>query len=201
MSLGLFLMLLLNFCISWFNAWSVARSWADSKVIGGWTRFVTWCGAIMSAAGFTWCYTTIVALTAGATGYLGPKYVQAVLELGYVVMILPLLGSGLGIWIDSMTTACRRRDLLSVGGAAWNSYAQIHNTYQAATVLPGVFKHLTRVFGEGDGDRDSASGRALMLVLVLVLFALCGGVLTTMAIIRSVGRDYSREVIKDITSK
>lgn len=29
------LLVALNFGISWFNAWSVGRSWADSRAIGG----------------------------------------------------------------------------------------------------------------------------------------------------------------------
>ena len=36
------ILLVLNFGISWFNAYSVGRSWADSKAIGGWPRFMDW---------------------------------------------------------------------------------------------------------------------------------------------------------------
>lgn len=199
MGFGLLLVLLLNFGISWFNAWSVGRSWADSKAIGGWPRFVVWCAAIMSAAGFTWCYTTVLALGAGSMGYLTSNYVRATLEIGYIVIIFPILGSGLGIWIDSLTTAWRRRDVSSLGIAAWNTYAGVHNTYGAISVLPGIFGDLTKTLGR-DNDDDTSS-RAIMIVFMLTIIALCGGVFTTAAIIRSTGREYSRQVLNDLGTR
>ncbi len=192
----LFGLLLLNFGISWFNAYSVGRSWADSKAIGGWPRFVTWCAAVMSVAGFTWCYLIVLAMIAGATGLLAPQYVQAALEVGYVIIILPVLGSGLGIWIDSLTTALRRRHAVSIGIASWNTFAQVHNTYEAVSALPGIFEHLGDVF-EGD-DSDDVKGKALLLVLLLVLLALCGGVFTTVAIVRTTARKYAHGVLGEM---
>ncbi len=183
------LILLLNYGISWFNAWSVGRSWADSKAIGGWPRFMVWCGAVMSACGFTWCYIIPLALIAGLANWLKPDYVQATLELGYVIIILPILGSGLAIWMDSLTTAWRRRDMRSIGVAGWNTFAMAHNTYSAAKTLPGIFKHLGEVF-KGKGGKD----KAIMLVLLLVIIALSAGILTTRAIILSTARKYGQRV-------
>jgi hypothetical protein len=60
----LFLLLILNFAISWFNAWSVGRVWTESKMIGGFFRMTVWCGAIMSACGFTWVYIALLGLLA-----------------------------------------------------------------------------------------------------------------------------------------
>src|SRR6266436_2256340 len=59
----LFLLLILNFAISWFNAWSVGRVWIESKMIGGLFRMTVWCGAIMSAFGFTWLSRHYLAVT------------------------------------------------------------------------------------------------------------------------------------------
>jgi hypothetical protein len=183
------LLLFVNLGISWFNAWSVGRSWADSKAIGGWPRIVTWCAAIMSACGFTYSYLTI-AIGAGAFHFLPPQYVRAALELGYVMIILPIIGSGLGITIDSITTAWRRRDLMSIGVAGFNTYAQVHNVYAAATTLPGILDDLGRTFNTDDED----SGPATYLVILLVAFALGGGILTTAAIIRATARKYAQTV-------
>lgn len=188
-------MLVINFGISWLNAWSVGRSWADSKVIGGWPRVLVWSAAIMSACGFTWCYLIVLALGAGAFGWLEPQYVKGALELGYVVIILPVLGSGLAIWIDSLTTAWRRRDLASGLTAAWNTYAQAHNTYQAASMLPRIFENLGDLFEGGDSDSDSAKSRAILAVVFLVVLALACGVLTTVAIVRSTAHAYATGVL------
>lgn len=195
MSILVVLILFLNFGISWFNAWSVGRSWADSKVIGGWPRFMVWCGAIMSASGFTWCYLIPLALFTGAMGWLPVDYVQATLELGYVIIIFPILGSGLAIWMDSVTTAWRRRSLANIGVAGWNTFAMAHNTYHAAKTLPGVFKHLGEVF-KGSSS-DDARAKLVMFAVLLVILALSAGVLTTRAIVMATARKYGEAFQKE----
>ena len=189
------LLVALNFGISWLNAWSVGRSWADSKAIGGWTRTLAWCGGTMSACGFTWCYLVIVAMVAQATGFLPVKYAELSLELGYVVIILPVLGSGLAIWLDSVTTAWRKRDVVSIGVAGWNTFAMAHNTYEAATTLPDVFKHIGDTLS--GGDDDDAEGKLVSVAVLLVVIALCSGVFTTITIVRSTARKYATGVIAD----
>ena len=182
-----FLLLIVNFGISWWNAYAVGRSWADSKAIGGWPRFLVWCAGIMSACGFTWCYTIVTAIAAGALGFLDAEHVRAVIELGYVLIIIPVLGTGMAVWIDSLTTAWRRRDFASIGVASWNTYAQIHNTYSAVQALPGIFKHLGKVFGGSKSD-SKGGGAMAMLVMLIVIFALGGGIMTTVVIVRSTAR-------------
>lgn len=191
MSIWILLLLFLNFGISWFNAWSVGRSWADSKIIGGWTRFMVWCGAVMSACGFTWCYLIPLALGIGFfyPKYLPPEYVRATLELGYVVIIFPILGSGLAILIDSLTSFWRRKSFANAGIAGWNTFAMAHNTYHAARALPGIFKHLGGLFK--GGSSNDARAKLLMFVVVLVILAACAGTLTTRAIVMKTARKYA----------
>lgn len=177
--------LVLNFVISWFNAWSTGRAWAEANAAGGWVKLMAWSGAVMAAVGFTWTYTTLLALGAGAAGYLSPRYVELAMELGYAVIILPALGSGLAITVQSVMSAWRRRTFGSVGVAGWNTFAQIHNTYQAASLLPNVLTDLSDGLGGKKDDRDDASAR---LVIILVVAALLGGVITTAMIIRSSAR-------------
>lgn len=183
MTVFILFLFLLNFGISWYNAWAVGQVWADTQAIGGMPRFMAWCGAIMSACGFTQFFAVVLALIAGATGFLPPHYVQGVFELTYVVIILPILGSGLAIWVDSLVTAWRERSFGSVGTAAWNTYAQIHNTYSAVSLLPDVLKDLGGLF---DGDDDDAP--VLMLMVLVVAFALFGGILTTVMIAKASAR-------------
>ena len=189
------ILLVLNFGISWFNAYSVGRSWADSKAIGGWPRFMVWCGAVMSASGFTWCYLVGLILIATAMGLLPMRYVHVALQLGYVVIILPVLGSGIAIWMDSVTTAWRRRDAASIGWAGWNTFAIAHDTCEAATTLPGIFKDLGSTLSEGDDD--GAEGKLFYLATLIVVLVLCSGIFTTMTIIRSTARKYARSVIAE----
>lgn len=146
----------------------------------------------MSACGFTWCYLVVACMIAGAYGLLPPDYVRATMDLGYVVIILPILGSGLGIWIESVCEAWRRRDLASAGVAAWNTYAQAHNMYEAASALPGIFEHLGKVFDFEDAD--DAKGRLVLAVLLLVLASCFAGILTTAAILRGAAKEAARQL-------
>ena len=181
---GLFI---LNLGISIFNAYAVGYSWANTKATGGWPRFIAWCGAIMSACGFTWCYLLVVGLLAGVTGILPFEYVQIAFEIGYVIIIIPIIGSGLGIWADSVALAWRRRDMASIGAAGWNTFANVYNIYEATTVLPGIFSNLTSVFEDSDDEDDVF----LYLALLVVAFALLGGILTATIIIRRTTRKYA----------
>src|SRR4051812_10180723 len=95
------LLLVVNFGISWFNAWACGKAWAEAKSAGGWPRFMTWMGAIMSASGFTWVYLILAAFGLGSAGILPPEYVQYALELGYIIIIPGILFSGLMITVDS----------------------------------------------------------------------------------------------------
>ncbi|OGY28008.1 MAG: hypothetical protein A2864_00150 [Candidatus Woykebacteria bacterium RIFCSPHIGHO2_01_FULL_39_12] len=189
MVLLLFGALILNFGISWFNAWSVGRAWVESKTVGGWLRFMVWCGAIMSAAGFTWCYTLILAMIAGALGWLTEEYVEGLVYLGYLLVIFPVLGSGIAIWADSVARAWRQRNILNAGLAGWNTFAMIYNSYNAISAVPDAIAKLVEIFFKG---RSSSKEIAMaFLVILLAIVALGGGIITTTMIIRATARSQS----------
>ena len=179
-----------NFGISWWNARCCGKAWVETKHIGGWQRFMNWMGAIMSASGFTWCYLFLLVLLAYhfQPSYLKPgqapiitgNTVSAAISLGYLILLPGFLFSGLMIWLDSLVNAWRQRDLPSIGRAAWNTYAQIHNTYSAYSGVSGAMSSLKKFFA-GD-SKDSKNGGGLIVIL-LVALALLGGVLTTWGII------------------
>lgn len=183
MNMGLVVFLfILNFVISWFNAWSVGKCWLESKAAGGFTHFVTWCGAIMSASGFTWCYTILLAIGATHVPYKGhmlltPRYAGAVLELGYLVVILPIAGSGIGILIASWQNFMRSRSLLDGGIAGYNTFANVYNIYNASRAVPMVLRDLGGLLGK-DKDKDS-------IVYLLVILAALAGAMTTFAIVQA----------------
>src|SRR6266496_6030503 len=81
----------------------------------------------MSSSGFTTCFLFVVTLASA------PELADVVTKLGFVLLILPTLGTGLAIWLDSVTTAHRTRNAASIGTAAYNTFAMAHNAYEAAT--------------------------------------------------------------------
>lgn len=176
----------LNLAISGWNAYACGSAWVEAKHYGGWPRFMCWMGAIMSASGFTWCYLIFLALSGH---FLFPEEVTdsivlVSLQLGYIIIIPGILIAGLMIMIDSWATAYREGGVLNYGIAAYNTYAQIHNTYSAIETFGGAFGNVTNFFSSSDDD-DSGAG-AIAIVIGLVAVAAFGGILTTYVIINKV---------------
>jgi hypothetical protein len=180
-----FALLILNFVISWWNAYAVGRTWHESKNAGGMARVLAWSGAIMSASGFTFVYAVIMSMIAAASGLIPAKYAQAAMELAYLLVILPIIGSGLAIWADSVAQAYKQRSFASVGVATWNTYAQASNIYNATRDIPSAWSHVSGLL---NSDDDEDNSRAVIAVLLIVIASLAGGCLTTYAIVRSASR-------------
>ena len=208
----------LNFVISWFNAWACGTTWDSTKIKGGAAHFMNWMGAIMSASGFTWCYLVIIGLLGSITPaawvmspeegevitgmLLDPASLQAFYQLGYLIIIFPILGSGLAITVQTWRHMARRRAAGTAGAGdyaitGWNTFAQVHNMYSAVRNVPSAFEGVGSFFG----GSDSKDGKGT-IVIVLVILAVLGGILTTFSIIQARRRavileDYSRTLMDD----
>ena len=180
---------LLNFAISGYNAWACGQSWNTTKHVGGVLHFMNWCGAIMSACGFTWCYVILVALLGPAIpidqddGTTAPllttDQVQAIANLEYLLVIGPILGSGIAITLQAWALAWKRRKLADYGIAAWDTFATVYNLSEAVDYVPKAFGSIGDFFS-GDSD-DKGKG----IVLLLVVFAALAGCLTTYSILQA----------------
>lgn len=181
------LLVLFNFAISWFNAYQVGRVWADSKVAGSWPRAVVWAGAVMAAVGFTWCYLVVLVLIANAAEWLPPEYLQLAFNIGYVIIIVPAIGSGMIIWVHSVLVAWKERTITAYGVAAYNTFANAYNIYQAATMLPDILQSVAGHTASDGGSSSSGISGGISkdtIVVLLVLLALGGGIVTTWLIVR-----------------
>ena len=181
--LVLLLLLVLNFGISYWNAYASGSYLTESRIVGGGTRFIVWCGLIMSACGFTWVYLTLLTMLAVGMQWITPEWGEVMFKLGYLIIILPILGSGFGIWAHSVVTAYRERSFGSVGVAGWNTFAQAHNTWEAARHAPGMFEDVLSAFSSKNRKSSKDSAMAIV-VIALIILAVAGGVLTTSAIAR-----------------
>lgn len=192
----IFLIWVLNFAISWLNAWGCGKSWNETKHVGGVAHFMNWMGAIMSACGFTWCYLLIAGFGGAAIpieqddGTMAPLLTQdalkAFMELGYLVIIGPILGSGLALTIHSWAAYWRSRSLGDGVVAGWNSFAQVYNTVSALEHVPDAASGVASFF---KGEKKDGK----VLVVALVICAALGGILTTYAIVRTTARNTARE--------
>ena len=196
----MWLMIPLNFIISWFNAWSCGKTWTESRAVGGFPHFMNWMGAIMSASGFTWCYFLIFGFIAtqwpitdeetGAVSYLlTTDQVGILYDIGYLVVIFPILGSGIAIGVHSWGVFWRRRSLRNGVTAGWNTYANLHNFYTAIEQVPRSWGNVLDFFGSGTGsDSSSSNDKGKGIIVILAVAAVLAGILTTATIIKYTAR-------------
>jgi hypothetical protein len=189
----LYFLIVVNFLISVWNAYVTGLAWEDSKAAGWWAQLVLWSGGGMAACGFTYCYAAIAALTADYFHWLPHAYAIGILELAYIAIIVPILGAGLVITVDSIVQAWKTKRISEIGVAAYNTYAQASNTWNALSGLGEVLGDVGALFGGKSGSKggsksgsssgdDDASGTALLAVIVIAIAALFSGVLTTLFI-------------------
>jgi hypothetical protein len=186
------LILLINFGISWFNAWGVGRGWVEAKMEGGWPLIEAVSGAVMSAVGFTWCYLIVAALIASSAKLLSADDVEYLLSYGYIIILIPLLGSGLVLTLQSWISFWRNKNLATGFAATWNTFSTYYNVHRAITILPGIFSKL---------GSSSKRGRGNALILLLLIFALIGGTLTTIAIVRHKARSEAERISTDMEER
>lgn len=177
------LLMLVNLFISFFNARSCGKVWAESKAIGGWFRACVWAGAIMAASGFTMVYSVVLAFIGVSTGYIPQSALPFLSSLTYILIIIPVLGSGFIILIESWISFAREKSLMNLGIAGWNTFAQVYNTYNAVKSFGGAWDTVAKGLGGLDSD-DVDSDNSVFKVILLVLLALGGGIITTMVIIK-----------------
>lgn len=201
MSITLFIFFVINFIISWVNAWSCGRGWAESKRAGGLYHFMNWMGAIMSACGFTWCYLVILTLAGqaippsvvyhGHSLHLPDRYATAIFGIGYLMIIVPVIGSGIAITIQSWAYFWKERNFRSGAVAGWNTFADIYNIYEACHAVPEIFGFLKDLWGSED---ESPDVKTFIFGLLIAAAVVCvvGGILTTAAIIRTTARNVAR---------
>jgi hypothetical protein len=193
-SIWLFLILALNFGISWWNARSCGRAWEESKAVGGGIRVLVWCGTIQSAIGFSSVFLFPLIFLANALfpEYFTDDYLNGAVNLWYITIIFPALGTGFIITIESWIAAYRQHSLMNLGVAAYNTFAQVHNTMGAITSLQPAFQSVGKMFASALGGRGDAKGKVMILglmiaILVVGLALAAGSILTAVLIHRYAG--------------
>jgi hypothetical protein len=143
----------------------------------------------MSAIGFSSVYMCGLGYGLYAFGQMDDQMVKLAMSMWYVLVIVPALGTGLVITMESWRQFFREGDLLSLGTSAWNTYAQIHNTMGAIETLGDSMSFIgDAISGAMSGDSDdseSAIGKlGLVLCVLVVAVALLGGTLHTVVLVK-----------------
>ena len=185
----LYLILALNFGVSWWNARTCGRAWVESKAVGGSIRALVWCGAIQSAIGFSsvFLFPLLFLANNAFPDYFTDDQLNGAVSLWYVTIIFPALGTGLIITIESWIAAYRQHSLINLGLAAYNTLAQVHNTMGAINGLGPAFQAVGKLFASAAAGRGDAKGKAAilgaMIAVAVVVLALSAGVILTAVLI------------------
>ena len=183
----LFLLLLLNFAISCANAYYACTMW---KVAGRWEKAVNYAAFAMSICGFLTVTSVVVGALAVALHAINANAFGALMGLVYLLIIGPVLVGGLVLTAESYIQAYKRRDIASMAGATWNTYAMAHNTYDAFSGISDSSSRVSKFF-DSDGDKDDAASKIVVLVILVIAGAMAGGL--TWAFFR-LGRKHALEV-------
>lgn len=194
--LFLFLLLALNFAISWSNASYVGRYWSESKQVGGSFRVYMVTGYIMAIAGFTMVYGYILLLI---SPYILPllkvsqETILAVQSLSadliYLFCVATIIPTGFYIWIRSLKTFFEEKTLSAGLTAGWNTFAQVHNVVNAAREVPNSLSRIAdALLGKGKKKNDKTIIVALAILILAV--AIFGGYFTASYIMKKADREY-----------
>ncbi len=154
----------------------------------------------MSASGFTFCYAAVLALGLSMTHVLSIEQATAVLNLVYLFIILPVLGSGFAITIQSIAEAWRTRKAADVGVGAYNLFAQIYNTKEAWGGIPDAISGLSKFFSR-DSKESNDDDKGTVLVIVIALLALGAGIMTTVLIINKTATRQAKTVLRQMSQQ
>lgn len=196
-----FLLLVLNLAISFWNASVVGRYWTERHELPGYVRFMMWCGMIMAVSGFFYVYVAILTMVAHdfhifealafalfqveMSAAEATELAQNIFDLAYLVVIFPVLGTGLAIWSNSVIIAWKRRDLASIGIGVYNTGAQIHNMVNAFRHVPRATRSLSSGVKFRLKSKDSKALAYLVLLLLPVIISLGGAIATTAVIMKA----------------
>lgn len=194
--LFLFLLLALNFAISWSNASYVGRYWSESKQVGGSFRVYMVTGYIMAIAGFTMVYGYILLLV---SPYILPllkvsqETILAVQSLSadliYLFCVATIIPTGFYIWIRSLKTFFEEKTLSAGLTAGWNTFAQVHNVVNAAREVPNSLSRIAdALLGKGKKKNDKTI--IVVLAILILAVAIFGGYFTASYIMKKADREY-----------
>ena len=193
-----FVLLLVNFAISWWSSKTVGSVWSEAKQIGGSIRGLAVSGYIMAIAGFTMVYGCVLLLAIVGLYPVIPALHEAV-ELSdliqftdsllYLLVILAVIPTGLIIWIHSLIAFWKDKSLKNGAIAGWNTYANVRNVISVARHAPSAFKTVVKVCFGGKGSKKG-NAVLVMVGIFVTIMAVCGGWMTASAIMKKADREY-----------
>jgi hypothetical protein len=187
----------LNLGISLWNAYATGKVWVEAKHAGGVHRFMAWMGYLMASLGFSWAILVLVGMLLQSLGTITPDQATLFLQAGYVLVVPGFLFSGYAIMFQSWANAYRNHSVVNMGVAAYNTYANVHNTFSAIDNFPKAFGSVFTSFSRGSG-KSKANG---LILFVAVLCVLSGFVIAALIVHRVAASDTQVPARADVAAK
>ncbi len=167
-SIGLFLLLAVNFGISLWNAYAAGYNltmlrYAETPLKSFFT-FASYATLVLSFAGVSQVFATVLSLILLALGKISVDVVLYVSGYSFLVFGTLIVFSGIIITIESIVIATQKRDFWSILISIYNVIASIFNIYNYIT----TFRYASELIKSGDEREEN---NALLIVLVSALFA------------------------------
>ena len=175
----------LNLGISIWNAYVTGKVWVEAKHAGGVHRFMAWMGYLMASVGFSWDILVLIGILLHSLGKITPEQATLLFQVGYVLLVPGFLFSGYAIMFQSWANAYREHSVVNIGVAAYNTYANIHNTFNAIDNFPKGFGSVFKSFTGGSG-KSKANG---LILFVAVLCVLSGFIIAALIVHRVAASD------------
>ncbi len=176
-----------NLFLSIWNAYATGKVWVEAKHAGGGRWFMAWMGYLMASLGFSWDILLLAALVLRSTGVMTHAQVELFIDTGYVLVVPGFLFSGYAIMFQSWATAYRNHSVPNMAAAAYNTFANVHNTYNAIDSFPKASASVFKAFA-GGGGKDKAKVNAL-IIFVAILAVAAGFIIAALIVHRVAASD------------
>jgi hypothetical protein len=142
-------------------------------------------GLLHGIDGFSWDILVLVVILLHSLGKITPDQATLLFQAGYVLLVPGFLFSGYAIMFQSWANAYRNHSVVNMGVAAYNTYANIHNTFNAIDNFPKAFGSVFEPFTRGSG-KSKANG---LILFVAVLCVLSGFIIAALIVHRVAASD------------
>ena len=176
----------LNLGLSIWNSYAVGKVWVEANHAGGMYRFMAWMGYIMASLGFSWDIFVVVGVLLQSSGKVTPEQANLFLQAGYVIMVPGFLFSGYAIMFQSWANAYRNHSVVNMGVAAYNTYANVHNTFNAIDNFPKAFGSVFKSLSSGGSGKGKANA---LIIFAAVLCVLAGFIIAAIIVHRVAASD------------
>lgn len=175
MIVGFLLVFIVNPLIAYFNAYTVGKYWNDIQYSSFWQKTISVSALVQSVIGFSMPILGILLFIGYITKTLTMNQIDLSIDLLWLSIIIPIVGSGILITIESIKEAIRSRSFTNGALAIWNLGSTIENIFNMVSNFGSVIKDFEK---RSDKEDDSSNLIVVLLVGIALLLSVGGTVLS-----------------------